>query len=296
MNKITKLFLIIFSLFYASNSQAKLNIFACESEWAALAKEITQDKSDIFIAVHPKQDAHHISAKPSLIAKARKADLLICNGGDLEAGWLPIIIKNSRNNNIITGAPGNFMATDYVELIEKPNKIDRKFGDIHIYGNPHIHFSPDNILIVAKELLKKITSLDPKNKEYYNDNYNNFRALFSKKIQSWRKIKIKNEIIVIHRSYSYLLKWLAVENYYNIEKYSGVSPSLKHLKYLRDKFTSDKEFTALISDFDDKSLKKWLSEFKNINVLNIKYSPDFNEDIISFFDKIFKQISESQNL
>ena len=93
-----------------------------------------------------------------------------------------------------------------------------------------------------------------------------------------------------------MLKWLAVENYYNIEKYSGVSPSLKHLKYLQDKFTSDKEFTALISDFDDKSLKKWLSEFKNINVLNIKYSPDFDEDIISFFDKIFKQISESQNL
>ena len=68
------------------------------------------------------------------------------------------------------------------------------------------------------------------------------------------------------------------------------------MKYLRDKFTSDKEFIALISDFDDKSLKKWLSEFKNIDVLNIKYSPEFDEDIISFFDKVFKQISESQNL
>ena len=159
-----------------------------------------------------------------------------------------------------------------------------------------LHFSPDNILLVAKALLDKLVSLDPENKEYYNNNYNNFISLFSKKIQEWRQIKIKNEIIVIHRNYSYLLKWLHIEKYDALEKYSGVNPSLKHLKYLRDKFATDKNFTAFISNFDDKSLIKWLREFTNIDVLMIEYSPDFDEDIISFFDKVFKKISDSQNL
>jgi len=122
-----------------------LNVFSCEPEWAALVQEVAGDNVTITQATTAFQDPHMLQARPSLIAGARSADLLICTGADLEIGWLPLLLRRSGNPGIQPGSPGYFMAADYVRRIEIPASVDRSQGDVHPQGNPHIHLHPRNI-------------------------------------------------------------------------------------------------------------------------------------------------------
>ncbi|MGH8742073.1 MAG: metal ABC transporter substrate-binding protein, partial [Burkholderiales bacterium] len=114
---------ILFSLFLctiAAPVWAALNIFACTPEWGALAKELGGQRASVYTATTALQDPHRIEARPSLIARARSADLLVCNGAELEIGWLPLVQSQSGNPRIRTGQPGYFEAARAVQLIDKP--------------------------------------------------------------------------------------------------------------------------------------------------------------------------------
>lgn len=100
------------------------NIFACEPEWAALAKEISAPDTRIDVAIHAQQDAHHVQARPSLISRVRQADLVICTGADLEMAWLPVLLEQARNRKL-TEQQGLFYASKQVTLINKPLSLDR---------------------------------------------------------------------------------------------------------------------------------------------------------------------------
>src|SRR5919109_3215356 len=118
---------LIASLLFAASwpCAAALNVFACTPEWAALAKELGADRVSVYTATTALQDAHRIEARPSLIARARSADLVVCTGAELEVGWLPLVLSQSGNAKIQPGQPGYFEAADFVALIEKPAKLDR---------------------------------------------------------------------------------------------------------------------------------------------------------------------------
>src|SRR5687767_4971708 len=144
----------------AQPALAALNIFACEPEWGALAKELAGDKSSIYVATTAMQDPHRIEARPSLIARARSADLLVCTGAELEAGWVPLLLSQGGNPKIQVNAPGNFEAARYAQLIEVPDRVDRSMGDVHPSGNPHLHLDPANIARVAAALGERMGELD----------------------------------------------------------------------------------------------------------------------------------------
>src|SRR6185503_11043722 len=112
-------------------SVAALNIFACTPEWGSLAKELGGDKANVYTATTALQDPHKIEARPSLIARARNADLVVCTGVELEIGWLPLVQSQSGNPKIQQGKPGNFEAASFASLIEKPQRVDRSMGDVH---------------------------------------------------------------------------------------------------------------------------------------------------------------------
>src|SRR5204863_1957207 len=118
---------------------AALNILACEPEWGALAKEIGGDRVTVYTATTALQDPHRVEARPSLIARARSADLMVCTGAQLEIGWIPLVQTQSGNPKIQAGQPGYFEAASAVSLIEKPAVVDRSMGDVHPQGNPHLH-------------------------------------------------------------------------------------------------------------------------------------------------------------
>src|SRR5574340_408919 len=143
--KIGRFVIALFAALAALPAQAALRVFACEPEWGALAQELGGNRVDVAVATNALQDPHQIQARPSLIARARSADLVVCTGAELEIGWLPILLQQSGNAKIQTGQPGYFEAARYVVKLEVPQRLDRAQGDVHPGGNPHIHLSPYNI-------------------------------------------------------------------------------------------------------------------------------------------------------
>src|SRR5258708_12093773 len=159
---------------FAALPAAALNVFACEPEWSALAQELGGDKVSVYSATTALQDAHRIEARPSLIARIRSTDLLICSGSELEVGWIPILLTQSGNPRVQLGNPGYFEASQYVVKLEIPKVIDRALGDLHPGGNPHIHTDPRNIARVAQALEERLAQIDPANAESYRSRAKSF--------------------------------------------------------------------------------------------------------------------------
>src|SRR3954466_4402553 len=150
---------LLFAVLCSSGASAALNVFACEPEWASLAQELGGDKVSVTSATTAKQDPHRIEARPSLIARIRSADLLICSGSELEVGWLPLLLTQSGNDRIQQGSPGFIEASQYVVKLEIPKVVDRSLGDIHPAGNPHVHLDPRNIVKVGSVITERLVEI-----------------------------------------------------------------------------------------------------------------------------------------
>ena len=145
----------------AEPAPAAMKVFACEPEWATLAEELGGDQVEVYTATTALQNPHRIQARPSLIAKVRSADLLICTGAELEVGWLPILLRQSGNPQIQPHTPGHLEAALLVPRLELPTVLDRAAGDVHPQGNPHIQTDPRNIAPVAVARLSLILIMGP---------------------------------------------------------------------------------------------------------------------------------------
>ena len=148
-------------------AHAAFNSFATVPEWGALAQELGGDKVRVYTATSPLQDPHHVQAKPSLIARARTADLVVATGAELEVGWLPLVLQQAGNDKVQPGSPGYFEATSVVPMLGKPTRLDRAEGDVHPQGDPHIQGDPRNIAKVAAALEQRLEQLDASNAAYY---------------------------------------------------------------------------------------------------------------------------------
>lgn len=213
-------------------ARADLKVFACEPEWTALATELGGDLVDVYTATTGLQDPHRVQARPSLIAKARAADIAICTGAELEIGWMPQIVRQAANSQIAPGAPGYFEATSFVQLLDKPVTFDRSQGDIHAYGNPHIQTDPRYMLFVAKPLADRFAELDPANASTYQARYTDFAQRFQAAIDKWqtRAAPLNGVPIAIqHKSWVYMLTWLGLHEVVALEPKPGVPPSSGYL-------------------------------------------------------------------
>ena len=141
-------------------AQATLNVFACEPEWASLVRILVPD-ANIHTATTALQDPHYIEARPSLIAAMRRADLAICTGASLEAGWLPALISRASNHEVQPGKPGLFFAAEQVHLHQPHEHVDRSMGDVHPEGDPHIHLDPQRVPTILDALADKMVGLAP---------------------------------------------------------------------------------------------------------------------------------------
>lgn len=272
-------------------SQAKINIFACEPEWESLVKEIGMDHVKIFLATNAKQDPHYIKARPSLIAKIRKADLLICSGADLESGWLPLLLLKA-NKNIQPGKTGYFMASDFVDTIGKPISLDRSMGDVHANGNPHIHLNPYNILLVAQELTNRLKNIDPENSYDYQNNYDGFIVKWKRAIDQWEAKAAKLagiKIISHHKSFSYLFDWLKITEIATLELKPGIAPTSHHLAELLILTKNEKISFIALTPYDPTKISNWMSNKANITTLILPYTVGGNNesyDLFSLFDNM----------
>src|SRR5204863_8947437 len=166
-------------------AHAALRVFACEPEWGALAQELGGKLVDVAVATNALQDPHQIQAKPSLIARARNADLVACTGAELEIGWLPVLLQQSGNAKVQPGQPGNFAAADYVRKLEVPTQLDRAQGDVHAAGNPHIQTDPRNIALVATALAARLAQIDGANAAQYAQREADFTQRWQQAMARW---------------------------------------------------------------------------------------------------------------
>src|SRR5688500_17418756 len=203
---------------------AALNIFACEPEWGALAKELAGPKASIYVATTALQDPHRIEARPSLIARARSADLVVCTGAELESGWMPLLQQQSGNSRIQSGAPGYFEAAGQVSLMDPPQRLDRSQGDVHAAGNPHVHLDPGNIADIAIALAERMAQIDRAEADQYRERARAFVAKWREAAARWQKQAgpLKGvPVVVYHRDLSYLLRWLGLREVGSLEPKPG---------------------------------------------------------------------------
>lgn len=269
---------------------AALNIFACEPEWGALARELAGDKGSIYVATTAFQDPHRIEARPSLIARARSADLLVCTGAELETGWLPLVQTQSGNARIQTGRPGYFEATQGLTLIEVPQRLDRSLGDIHAAGNPHVHLDPRNIAKVAAALGERMAQLDPGEAAHYRERTKAFLERWRQATARWERqaAPLKGVALVVHhKSLSYLIHWLGMREVGSLEPRPGLPPTAAHLSGLLAKLAREPARGIVRSAYDDPRAAEWLSERAKIPAVPLPYTVGGNEkakDLFGLFD------------
>src|SRR5437762_11362539 len=223
----------------ALHANAALNVAACEPEWAALAAELGGDKLKVASATTALQDPHHIEARPSLIARMRGADLLVCTGMELEIGWLPVLIQQSGNARLAIGSPALFEAGRFITPLEVPTRIDRSEGDVHAAGNPHIQQDPRNIARVATALSARLAQLDPANTADYQQRLQSFTSRWNAAMQKWETQAgpLKGiSVVAHHKNMGYLWSWLGVREVGTLEPKPGVEPTVSHLSELNDLF------------------------------------------------------------
>ena len=172
-----------------SASAAPLRVFTCEPEWAALVRTLAPD-AVIGSATHALQDPHHIEARPALIGLLRTADLAVCTGASLEAGWLPMLQQRASNPAVQTGQPGMFFAAEQVRLIGIPERVDRSDGDVHTEGNPHLHLDPHRLQQVAASLSERLARLDPAGAASYRADISIGHYVGSSRLQSGRTARL----------------------------------------------------------------------------------------------------------
>jgi len=260
---------------FSSLAEASVRIFACEPEWAALATEIGADDVSIYTATHALQDPHHIQARPSLIARMRRADLLIATGAQLEIGWLPVLLRQSANPAVQPGQVGNLAAADYVQKMDVPTRVDRAMGDIHPGGNPHIQTDPRNIAIVAGVLLQRLQQIDPDHADAYQQRYNDFMARWKQAMQDWQQQAAPlrgTRVLVYHKGWAYMMHWLGLVEADTLEPVPGVPPTTSHLSALLSKMKQQPAAMIIYAAYQDPRAAEWLAGRAGIKAVKLPFT------------------------
>jgi len=274
MNRILGIGLLLMAL--ATPASAGLKVFATLPEWGALAQIIGGNDVDVFVATHARQDPHHVDARPSLIARARSADLVVANGAELEIGWLPVVLRSAGNAATVPGRRGYFEAAAQVPLLEIPARLDRADGDVHASGNPHIGLDPRRLLTVGEALTGRMAALDPANASAYHANWQGFATRWQAAIDAWaaEAAPLQGAAIVVHHTaYPYLADWLGLKRLGALEPKPGVAPTSAHLAGLRTQMAGTPVRAILRPPYTSEAPDQWLAEATGVPVLNAPIAP-----------------------
>ncbi len=277
-------------LLLALPAQAALRIFACEPEWGALAQELGGNLVEVAVATSALQDPHQIQAKPSLIARARNADLVVCTGAELEVGWLPVLLQQSGNAKVQPGQSGNFAAADFVRKLDVPGQLDRSQGDVHAAGNPHIQTDPRNIAQVATALGARLAQVDAAHASQYAQRLSDFSQRWQQAMARWsaQAAPLKGAAVVSqHKAFVYLYDWLGMKEVAVLEPKPGVEPTASHLQQVLVSLKNAPARMTLYSAYQDPKPAEWLSKNAGVPAVKIPFTVGGTEgakDLFGLFD------------
>jgi zinc/manganese transport system substrate-binding protein len=271
-------------------AQAALRVLACEPEWAALVQELGGPLVDATSATNAMQDAHQVQARPSLIARVRNADLVVCTGAELETGWLPLLLQQSGNGKVQPGQPGNFAAADFVRKLEVPAQVDRSQGDVHAAGNPHIQTDPRNIALVARALGTRLQQVDAAHAADYAQRGVAFQQKWQQAMARWtlQAAPLRGlPVVSQHKGYVYLYDWLGVKEVAVLEPKPGVEPSAAHLQSVLSTLQATPARMVVYSAYQDARPSEWLSRNAGLPAVKLPFTvggTDAARDLVGLFD------------
>ena len=274
----------------ATPAHAALKVLACEPEWGALVRELAGDLADVSVATTATQDPHQIQAKPSLIARMRNADLVVCTGAELEVGWLPLLQQQAGNAKVQAGQPGFFAAADQVRKLEVPTRLDRAEGDVHAAGNPHIQTDPRNIGTVATALGARLAQVDAAHAAQYAQRTAAFTQKWQQAVARWtaqaaplRGLPVASQ----HKAFAYLYDWLGLKEIVVLEPKPGVEPSASHLQEVLAQLKATPARMVLYAAYQDGRPAEWLGSHAGIPVVKVPFTVGGSEkatDLYGLFD------------
>ncbi|MCK9199783.1 MAG: zinc ABC transporter substrate-binding protein [Gallionella sp.] len=291
-----KILSVISLLLLSSQVHAALNVFACEPEWAALTQQLAGDRASIYTVTGALQDPHRVEARPSLIAKARRAQLLVCTGAELETAWLPVVLRESGNGAIQPGSAGYFEAAQSVRMLEVPTRLDRADGDVHAAGNPHIQIDPRNFLPVADALSKRLIQLDPANTEHYRQQYAAFDRQWRAALAKWEHQAAPLRgmpIIVQHRGFPYLNNWLGLKQVAELEPKPGMEPSAAYLGQVLGQLQQHPAKLVIRAAYQDGRPSEWIAERAHIPAVTLPFTvggTPQSGDLFALFDDTVQRL------
>jgi zinc/manganese transport system substrate-binding protein len=289
--------LIVSALLLCATSPAfaKVNVFACEPEWGALATELGGPLVEVGVGTTALQDVHQIEAKPSLIAKVRKADLLVCTGAELEVGWLPQLVRQAGNQKVASGT-GYFLAASQVKTLDRPSTLDRAAGDVHPQGNPHVQLDPYRVLAVAKALSARLQKLDAANAAVYQQRLADFSTRWLAATKRWeaKAAPLRGKKIIVHHiSWVYLNTWLGLQQVGALEPKPGVPPTSGHLSGLIALAKAQDVYAIVTAAYQDPKPAQWLSERTGVPVATLPFSVGGDaqaKDLFGMFDSTIDKL------
>lgn len=270
---------IIFSLLAAGSlltAHAKLNVVATTSDFAAIAKEIGGDQIDLTTLAKPTEDPHFVDAKPSFIVKLNRADVLIEGGAELEIGWLPALLDQSRNAKLAAGAPGHVACAQGVQLRDVPSTLDRSKGDIHAAGNPHYTTDPVNAKVIAQNITTAFCTLDAKSAATYRANLKKFEVAIDAKLAEWQKTLEPfkgRQIVSYHDSWLYFAGRFGLKIELFLEPKPGIPPTPAHLAEVITKMKQDGTHVIIVDPYLNRKTAETVARSTGATVVDVTQFP-----------------------
>jgi zinc/manganese transport system substrate-binding protein len=270
-----------------SFAAAQIRVVATTPDLASVAREIGGDKVSVVALAKPTEDPHYVDAKPSHIVTLNRADALIEGGAELELGWLPPLLENSRNSKISAGAPGRIVASDGVKMLEIPTSFDRSKGDVHSLGNPHFMIDPVTVRIVARNIASHFAQIDPKNAATYNGNLSRFNTKLDAKYAEWQKELAPYRgarIVTYHKDFIYFADRFGLNIVDELEPKPGIAPSPAHLAQVIGKMKAGNAKVILVQPFQNRKTAETVARQTGATVLDTPEQPGAANNTTTYFD------------
>jgi zinc/manganese transport system substrate-binding protein len=270
-----------------SAAAAQIRVVATTPDLASVAREIGGDKVSVVALAKPTEDPHYVDAKPSHIVTLNRADALIEGGAELELGWLPPLLENSRNSKISAGAPGRIVASDGVKMLEIPTSFDRSKGDVHSLGNPHFMIDPVTVKIIGRNIADHFSQIDPKNAATYNGNLTRFNAKLDAKYAEWQKELAPYRgarIVTYHKDFIYFAERFGLTIVDELEPKPGIAPSPSHLAQVIGKMKATNAKVILVQPFQNRKTAETVARQTGATVLDVPQQPGAAPNTTTYFD------------
>ncbi len=271
----------------AGRAEAKVHVVASIETFADLARQVGGDRVEVKALSRGYMDPHYVEPKPSLVIDLNRADLLIHVGLELEIGWLPPLVLGSRNDRLGRGQAGNLDASTGIPVLDVPAvRVDRSMGDIHPQGNPHYWIPPDNAIIIAREIAERLEQIDGAGAATYEANLKRFEAEVAKRRVGWEKraAPIRGmKIVTYHQSWSYVAKWLGLQEVGYVEPKPGIPAPPSHIAALIGLMRREGVKEILMESFYPRNTVQLVAEKAGAKMLVMPSDVGATPDIKDYF-------------